>query len=561
MRAQMSRPPTEPTDPADTSARAVFHRTAWDQTPLGPPAQWPASLRHAAAMVIDSRLPMYIAWGPDWTQIYNDGYAAILGWKHPAAMGLSACITWQEIWSTVAPMWARVMSGEALGFDGLKLTVDRYGFPEDCVFNFSYSPLRDDDGQVRGVFVSCVETTDRERVEQRLKWKAQRLKELGDEAEAREQQMQAVLDSVSAAVITVDPEFRITLFNKAAERVFRVSAAQMLGRSIDDLLPERYRRGHGAKMAAFSNGGGGPQVLGVDRELVGRRWDGEEFPLEAAISRVGMGSTALLTVVLRDVTEAHELRRERLARAAAEEASQAKSEFLSHLSHELRTPLNAVIGFAQLLGLPGTADQPATVAKYGRLIHDAGQHQLSMIEQLLDLSQIEEHRLEVKLAPVRLSEAVESSVAMVRERAHAHSVSIRQLVSAGDADFIVLADLLRLRQILLNLLSNAVKYNRPGGEVVLRAWQHAAGTVVLSVQDTGWGIASDLMPRLFMPFERLHPKRAGIEGAGIGLALSRKLARLMRGDLGASSTEGVGSSFELSLPAAGAGAVRPIPAG
>lgn len=538
-------------DLRERSARAAFECTDWASTPLGPQQTWPASLRLAASIVLESRLPMYIAWGRDFTQIYNDGYAAILGMKHPGAMGGSARVTWQEIWDTIAPMCARVMSGETVGFDGLKLTVDRYGYPEECVFNFSYSPLRDDADHVRGVFVSCIETTDRGRTEQRLKWKAQRLQELGNESEAREQQLQAVLDSVSAAVITVDSTFRITLFNRAAEQVFRVSAAQVMGRSIDDLLPARYRQGHAEKMAGFATASAGPRVQGVDRELVGRRWDGEEFPLEASVSRAGTGKDALLTVVLRDMSEAHELRRERLARAAAEEASQAKSEFLSHLSHELRTPLNAVIGFSQLLRMSGPNAQSDVVSKYAGLIHDAGQHQLAMIEQLLDLSKIEEHRLELSLAPVPLGEAVESSVDMVRERAQAHSVSIRQLVNAGGSDLIVRADRLRLKQILLNLLSNAVKYNRPGGEVMLNAWREGDGSVVLAVRDTGLGIPTDLMPRLFVPFERLHPKRAGIEGAGIGLALSRKLALSMKGDLRCKSTEGEGSTFELLLPAAG----------
>ncbi|WP_046115525.1 PAS domain-containing sensor histidine kinase [Aquincola tertiaricarbonis] len=533
-------------------ALGVFHRTDWASTPLGPRETWPASLRIAASIVMESRLPMYIAWGREFTQIYNDGYAAILGLKHPAAMGGSARVTWQEIWTTIAPMCARVLSGETIGFDGLKLTIERYGYPEECVFNFSYSPLRDDGGHIRGVFVTCIETTDRERTEQRLKWKAQRLAELGEEAEAREQQLQAVLDSVSAAVITVDAAFRITLFNRAAEQVFRVSSAQVMGRRIDDLLPERYRRGHAEKMAGFAMASAGPRRQGVDRELVGRRWDGEEFPLEASVSRVGVGSDALLTVILRDVSEAHELRRERLARAAAEEASQAKSEFLSHLSHELRTPLNAVIGFSQLLRMPGLDAQSDIVSKYAGLIHDAGQHQLSMIEQLLDLSKIEEHRLELNLAPAPLGEAVASSVDMVRERARAHSVSIRQLVYAGGVDLTVQADRMRLRQILLNLLSNAIKYNRPGGEVKLNAWREGNDRVVLAVRDTGLGIPAHLMPRLFVPFERLHLRRTGIEGAGIGLALSRKLALSMKGDLRCESVDGVGSTFELILPSSAA---------
>ncbi|WP_198320870.1 ATP-binding protein [Azohydromonas aeria] len=142
----------------------------WAGTPLGPVGQWPHSLRTAVSALLECRLPMYAAWGPAFTQLYNDGYCAVLGHKHPAALGRSARETWAEIWDTVGPMWARVMDGEAIGFDDFQLTIDRAGYPEDCWFNFSYSPLRDDAGRVAGVLVTYAETTQRVLAERRLRF-------------------------------------------------------------------------------------------------------------------------------------------------------------------------------------------------------------------------------------------------------------------------------------------------------------------------------------------------------------------------------------------------------
>lgn len=148
--------------------RVLRHR--WEETALGPPQQWPRSLRHAVTTLLECRLPMYLAWGPAFTQIYNDAYRPILGDKDAAALGSSAQDTWHEIWPTIGPMWESVLGGEAIGFDDFKLTIDRFGYPEDCYFNFSYSPVRDDEGMPRGVLVTFAETTTRVLNEQRLRF-------------------------------------------------------------------------------------------------------------------------------------------------------------------------------------------------------------------------------------------------------------------------------------------------------------------------------------------------------------------------------------------------------
>ncbi|WKB56108.1 hybrid sensor histidine kinase/response regulator [Eleftheria terrae] len=143
---------------------------AWEKTPMGPVDAWPASLKSLVMMLLECQLPMYIAWGPRFTQFYNDAYRPILGAKHPAALGNSAAVTWSEIWDTIHPMWQEAMGGEPIGFDDFKLTIERYGYPEECYFNFSYSAVRDDEGRASGVLVTFAETTKRVLTERRLRF-------------------------------------------------------------------------------------------------------------------------------------------------------------------------------------------------------------------------------------------------------------------------------------------------------------------------------------------------------------------------------------------------------
>lgn len=132
--------------------------------------QWPNSLRATISTLLECQLPMYLAWGPDLIQFYNDAYKPILGHKDEAALGNSAPVTWCEIWPTIGPMWREVLSGKSIGFDDFKLTIERFGYPEDCYFNFSYSPVRDDDGQAMGVLVTFAETTKRVLAERRFRF-------------------------------------------------------------------------------------------------------------------------------------------------------------------------------------------------------------------------------------------------------------------------------------------------------------------------------------------------------------------------------------------------------
>jgi signal transduction histidine kinase/CheY-like chemotaxis protein len=230
------------------------------------------------------------------------------------------------------------------------------------------------------------------------------------------------------------------------------------------------------------------------------------------------------------------------ARQEADKANRAKSEFLSLMSHDLRTPLNAILGFAQLLESENlTRDQAEHVSQ----ILAGGRHLLDLISEVLDITRIETGQLPMSLEPVSVREIVMRQVDLVRPIAADRRVTFE--VGALDSADAVMADRQRLRQILLNLFSNAVKYNRERGHVVVTGGPVEGGRYRITVTDTGAGIPDVKMQRLFQPFERLGAEQTGIEGTGLGLALSKALAEAMGGSLGATSVVDSGSTFWVDL--------------
>ena len=236
---------------------------------------------------------------------------------------------------------------------------------------------------------------------------------------------------------------------------------------------------------------------------------------------------------------------QRTAREAAEAANRSKSEFLSRMSHELRTPLNAVLGFAQLLELD--ALEPSQRESVSHILK-GGRHLLDLINEVLDITRIETGNFSLSPEPVHAGDVVGDVVDLMRPLAQHHGISMTADEALACPSFVV-ADAQRLRQILLNLVSNAVKYNRVGGSVTIGC-EEVGDDLRITVADTGAGIDAESLPRLFTPFERLGAEHTDIEGTGVGLALSRRLAEVMGGTLDVESVVGRGSRFWIQLPRA-----------
>lgn len=249
--------------------------------------------------------------------------------------------------------------------------------------------------------------------------------------------------------------------------------------------------------------------------------------------------------VLRETTAERQAQSDlQRAREHAEQANSAKTEFLSRMSHELRTPLHAILGFGELLeGEDLPEEQRAKLSQMTR----GGRHLLALINEVLDLSRIERGDLSMSVEPVHAGQVVQETLELVGPLAAARSVTIAAL-AAADFDLYVMADRQRLKQVLLNILSNAIKYNREGGGVKLSCARDGSARARISVADTGVGIPTEDIPRVFEPFERLGAEETEVEGTGLGLALSKRLTEAMGGEIGAESEIGRGTTFWLELP-------------
>ena len=357
-----------------------------------------------------------------------------------------------------------------------------------------------------------------------------------------EEQLGMVVQGLDDGIVTFDPRGRVASTNRAAARLLSISERVLAGevREPDWVMVDE----DGAPVAlearpeaeAARTGEPVQRSLGVPGGDGTLRWlDVSAHPIERTNERWVVAS-------YRDVSDRRRVEAELRVSVAADRA---KSEFLSRMSHELRTPLNVVLGYAQLLQMDNLAPQHRDSVEK---ILVAGRHLLELVEDVLDLERIEPGRFEVSLHPVPVSASLREVVELVQPLAAASAVTV-DVRSVPDNGVRAIADERRLRQVLLNLLTNAIKYNRSGGHVSITAHE-ITGAIVVRVRDTGRGVAPDKLARIFVPFERLGADALGIDGAGIGLALSKRLVEAMGGRIGVESSVGVGSTFWFAVPAA-----------
>ena len=367
----------------------------------------------------------------------------------------------------------------------------------------------------------------------------------------------AALEAMPDAVVVVDDHGVVRDANTRASDLIGRGRDALAGAPIEQLVPNRLRSVHRDHVRRFFEDPE-PRSMGALRDILLVRADGSECHVDVSLAPVDVGGRTYVVASLRDVSEQYRLRVEaQLARRIAEAASEEKSRFLARMSHELRTPLNAILGFAQLLEFDALPAQRESLEH----IRSAGRHLLELINEVLDISRVESGALGLSTEPVVVSELVDEVLDLLQPIASQRGVRL-DARSLEHETSVVVADRVRVRQILLNLISNAVKYNRVGGRVTISCDSSDESTVRIAVADTGPGIAESDLARLFQPFERLAASSTDIEGTGIGLVLSQHLATAMAGRVEAASTPGEGSVFTLVLPSAPASATfaRPVAA-
>jgi len=360
---------------------------------------------------------------------------------------------------------------------------------------------------------------------------------------------------------------RMVRVNRALRDMLGRTESQLLGCTLDEVVsPTAGTAGQLERLARDRAGS-------VHYEATARHTDGRTIDLAVAASVVSGadGVPVNLSVNLLDITQRRAAERERrarreaeVARAAAEAASRAKSEFVAALNHELRTPLQAITGFTELLRtLDLPPDRRQTALEH---IDAAAGHVLSMADDLLDIAKIEADALPIRVEPVELCGLLEEVLALLAPLAAAHDVILRPPVLASTVlagRGAVRADRRRLRQVLINLVTNGVRYNRAGGWVEIGAAYSMAGdsgagdsgasTVTVAVRDSGRGIPAEMMSRLFTPFDRLGAECSAEPGAGLGLVVARALTQAMDGTLEIRTAAETGTTAEITLPAASRG--------
>lgn len=545
----------------------------WSTSPVGPPAEWPQSLKTAVSICIGSRYPIVLWWGnPEYTMFYNDGYIPILGvTKHPGWLGRSGRECWQEIWSTVGPMLDSVFeTGEATWSEDLLLVMDRNIPREENYFTFSYSPIRGDASKVDGIFCACYESTGRVVDERRL----QTLRDLGRTVIG----VKSVEEACDSAGKTLEanpydlPFALIYLIDKTADQARLVCSTGLEAGDIPApaeiplLTPDAvawplqrvFETGTAELVtnlqARFGPIPGGPWPESAETAVVlPISAPGYTKPIGFLVA--GFSPRRVLDNDYRSffdlivghigtaIANAQAYEEERKRVEALAEIDRAKTAFFSNVSHEFRTPLTLMLG--PLEDALAERELPSKILERLDVAHRNSIRLLKLVNTLLDFSRIEAGRIEGVFESIDIGTLTAELASAFRSAVERAGLNL--VVECAPTSSTVYVDREMWEKIVFNLLSNAFKFTFYGAIKV--SLNEADGFVELKVSDTGTGIPDAELPHLFERFHQVKGARGrSYEGSGIGLALVQELVKLHGGEVRVRSKLGYGSSFAVRIP-------------
>ena len=552
---------------------ALMRAHDWTQSPLGPPAQWPDPLEMAVSILLNSRFPMVLWWGPEFVMLYNDAWRPILGAKHPKGLGRPGIEVWPEIWDIIGEQLGSVLNrGEATWSEDLLLPVDRYGYVEEAYFTYSYSPINAADGRVGGVFTAVSETTERVLGERRMEVLRELAARSAESKSVREACLifAEVLGEKNAAI----PFALLYLVDDDGQGV-SLAASAGLQKSTYHPPVQLALDGNDGWSIARAIRHGEPVVIDDLDLRVGALTAGiwpepttRAIVLPVAKSGQSAGVTGVLIAGINPrraldiryrrffdlvagqmataVANGRAYEEERRRSEALAEIDRAKTTFFSNASHEFRTPLSLMLApLEDMLVHHPTAETIVSERRDLELMHRNGLRLLKLVNTLLDFSRIEAGRIHAVYEPVDL--AVYTAEIASNFRSAMTRAGLRFTIDCPPLCGPVYVDRDMWEKIVLNLVSNAFKYTFDGEvAVALRA---AGPSVELVVRDTGVGIPESELPRLFERFYRVEGQQGRtMEGTGIGLALVQQLVRLHGGRVWAQSVLGSGTTLTVMIP-------------
>jgi len=548
----------------------LIRATDWSTTPLGPKDCWPKSLETMLGVVLGSRFPMLLWWGPDLLHLYNDAYRPILRDKHPASLGAPAATIWAEVWDVAGPMANGVLAGgPATWTEDLQLFIHNGAMAEETYFTFSYSPVPGDDGRVGGVLNTVQETTEKVQGERQIRM----LHELALGAASAKSEAEAYrlvsdvlsgneLDLPFALIYEVDADASAArLVGRTGSAAEAMSVERVALDDVDDArtwpLASVVASAHdlvvedlSARFGPLPEGtwGSSPEravILPLMRP-------GQSIPhaiLVAGVSphrvlddryRRFFRATADQTLAALTMAAGYEAETKR-AEALAE-IDRAKTTFFGNVSHEFRTPLTLILGPIE----DALASTDRSISGDAlQMVHRNTMRLMRLVNSVLDFSRVESGRADAEFVPTDLATMTANLASAFRSAVERNRVEL--IVECETLPEDVYVDPEQWEKIVLNLLSNALKFTFEGSiRVSLRARD---SSVELIVADTGTGIPEAELPRIF---DRFHQVRGGRsrthEGSGIGLALVRDLVRLHGGNVVATSRVGEGTTFVVTIP-------------